>query len=586
MPNILSIVATDNGKTFPLRGDMACELDFTPDEQFKIAFVTQDTELFPITSALHDFRAFDATAQEGLEIGGKIGLFIELMFDVDNEEFVVTQSNVVSGETSESPGTGASFLETVVTPDSNGNVQLNVSGGYNYVLTLNKNTTLLNPTGFTEGDILDIVVKQDATGNRVLSYGTRIAVPNALPPSVNAAPNAIDRLILRYTAGNLWLLTPQFLNYSLVLPFARIGGTLFYKMGGPEAQGAMNLVAAGQTIVVTRNGKGAEVTGTIVGTANSVYTIAGAPISDGSGDPRPELKLFATDRPAYGKALLNLEIAGKTFLRDLRLTGARNSDGDARGISIATAHEVVVQNVQVTDCNNGILSGNADHVADITISDSLFSANGVGTANSQPNQNYNSSGFVHNLYTGDNERTVTVSRSSFVDSISGHNFKTRTATNVLNQVLCKRAFKGRELNIPIGAKFYATNCHFWKTTDASSQGNLVGIGEEGIKTTRTREYVFTNCRFQIDIIEGGRDLTFLISFDQQVAMRFIDCEFVGSSALALQSDPNNNSAYTGMVTVNGIRYYPAVPPVFEYTNGPLGPILPVGYVPVAMTAVA
>jgi hypothetical protein len=105
--NILTLTAADSGKTLPLRGDMGVALNFTPaDNHFRVSFMTQDAGTFIIGSTARMFRALNASAQSSLSVGGKVGLFIELMYDTDKNEFVVTKNNLVAGEESGTGGTG------------------------------------------------------------------------------------------------------------------------------------------------------------------------------------------------------------------------------------------------------------------------------------------------------------------------------------------------------------------------------------------------------------------------------------------------------------------------------------------------
>jgi hypothetical protein len=372
-----------------------------------------------------------------------------------------------------------------------------------------------------------------------------------------------------------------------ITPIAVIGQAQYYHMGTPifhaDWISAANSYVAGNTVVVVRNGQGQEATGSFNNGSVKIYGRS----TGASGDARPILALGdtqyldgQTNRPAFNKAILNFEGAQVSEVRDLRLTGARNVDGDARGIAPNGEASLTLNNVEITNCNNGILTDNASTSAvTLNINDCRIDRNGVGSPSTSHQGTNNSAGYVHNIYIGHNGVTSTINRSSFTNSLTGHNIKTRGAVTNLYQVLAEGAINGRELNIPSGGTVYAKNCRFHKVS-GSAQGNLCSIGEEGVDTTRARSYIFENCAFDNDNPGGGTDVTFWINFDH-VSMHFINCVFNGA-ANNLQSDPNSDPQYVGMLTVNGHRYWPDAAPVFTAT-GPAGPQLPVGYVAIAMT---
>jgi hypothetical protein len=112
--NILNLTAADAGKTLPLRGDMGVALNFTPaDNHFRVAFMTQDAGTFIIGSTTRMFRALNLTAQSSLSVGGKVGLFIELMYDIDKGEFVVTKNNLTAADSGAGGSTGTAATITV-----------------------------------------------------------------------------------------------------------------------------------------------------------------------------------------------------------------------------------------------------------------------------------------------------------------------------------------------------------------------------------------------------------------------------------------------------------------------------------------
>jgi hypothetical protein len=72
------------------------------------------------------------------------------------------------------------------------------------VVTLGGNRALANPTGLVAGGTYCLIVKQDATGGRTLSYGTAYKWPGGTAFVLSTAANAIDVLTFIYDGTNLY----------------------------------------------------------------------------------------------------------------------------------------------------------------------------------------------------------------------------------------------------------------------------------------------------------------------------------------------------------------------------------------------
>lgn len=64
----------------------------------------------------------------------------------------------------------------------------------NFSVTLAGNRTLANPSNLVAGQSGVIVVTQDATGSRTLSYGTNWKFPGGTAPTLTTAANSVDIL--------------------------------------------------------------------------------------------------------------------------------------------------------------------------------------------------------------------------------------------------------------------------------------------------------------------------------------------------------------------------------------------------------
>ena len=83
---------------------------------------------------------------------------------------------------------------------SGASIALDASLSSNFKLTLGVNAALSNPTNLTDGMVLNVRIKQDATGGRTLSYGTMYKWPGGVAPVLSTAANAVDFLSCYYDA--------------------------------------------------------------------------------------------------------------------------------------------------------------------------------------------------------------------------------------------------------------------------------------------------------------------------------------------------------------------------------------------------
>lgn len=73
-------------------------------------------------------------------------------------------------------------------------------------LTLTGNRTMGIPTNPADGQQIDLLVLQDATGARTLTWNSVFLFEGGLQPTLASAPAAADRFLMRYNAGlNKWL---------------------------------------------------------------------------------------------------------------------------------------------------------------------------------------------------------------------------------------------------------------------------------------------------------------------------------------------------------------------------------------------
>lgn len=81
------------------------------------------------------------------------------------------------------------------------NTDASLSNSFN--VTLAGNRTLANPTNLVAGQVLVYTIRQDATGNRTLAYGTLFKKPAGQTLTLSTAANAVDVITCHYDGTQL-----------------------------------------------------------------------------------------------------------------------------------------------------------------------------------------------------------------------------------------------------------------------------------------------------------------------------------------------------------------------------------------------
>lgn len=82
----------------------------------------------------------------------------------------------------------------IVTLTDTATIPINFDDGNNYQVTLAGSRALGNPTNQVGGQGGSIFITQDATGSRLLTYGSNWKFPGGVAPVLSTAANAVDRL--------------------------------------------------------------------------------------------------------------------------------------------------------------------------------------------------------------------------------------------------------------------------------------------------------------------------------------------------------------------------------------------------------
>lgn len=122
---------------------------------------------------------------------------------------------LISAGSAAAPAWGSSVPTLTVTHNAYANiialtdaatiaVDMSVTGGNNFSVTLAGNRILGNPTGLNPGQSGIIYITQDATGSRTLAYSSYW---KGTPPTLTTTPNAVDALV--YTVRTSTSITVQ-----------------------------------------------------------------------------------------------------------------------------------------------------------------------------------------------------------------------------------------------------------------------------------------------------------------------------------------------------------------------------------------
>ena len=79
-------------------------------------------------------------------------------------------------------------------------VTMDLSLSNNFRLVLTGGVTLANPTNPQNGAVYNVLLKQDGTGGRTTSFGSKFKFPGGTVPTMTTTANARNRLVMIYDA--------------------------------------------------------------------------------------------------------------------------------------------------------------------------------------------------------------------------------------------------------------------------------------------------------------------------------------------------------------------------------------------------
>ena len=94
----------------------------------------------------------------------------------------------------------------VTLTESGGLVAVNASLSNAFYLAMSGNWTLSNPSAGLDGQPIRLIIKQDGTGSRVITWGAKYKFPGGVAPILSTAPNARDYFAFEYfLADDVWV---------------------------------------------------------------------------------------------------------------------------------------------------------------------------------------------------------------------------------------------------------------------------------------------------------------------------------------------------------------------------------------------
>jgi len=102
--------------------------------------------------------------------------------------------------------TSLPFITATEAPTTTLDCQGGGYGGNTQILTLTGNRVMAAPVNATDGFEIDLLVVQDGTGGRTLSWNAVFIFENGLAPTLATSPGGVDRFLMRYNAAlNKWV---------------------------------------------------------------------------------------------------------------------------------------------------------------------------------------------------------------------------------------------------------------------------------------------------------------------------------------------------------------------------------------------
>jgi hypothetical protein len=264
-------------------------------------------------------------------------------------------------------------------------------------------------------------------------------------------------------------------------------------------------------------------------------------------DAKLEWTLGTSERMALGKGLIVCYGIGQTYLiENLELCGARVTDSNAAGVRGDQVASVTVQNCNIHDNENGVLS----------IADRLFLYGNTFKNNG------NSAGNAHGVYVNSAAVLETVAENNaFYTALVGNQFKSRAKRTVFRQntVAELDGVCSWQIDISNGGDVLIEKNVIEQGPNAQNR-NMVSYGPEGLTVDgRVNSLAF---RDNWMINDHAMDAWGLNIFNLPTSLEIARNTFVGQfAATVVNGTPDSTNLIHADRAAAGLAAYPALPTV-------------------------
>jgi hypothetical protein len=301
-----------------------------------------------------------------------------------------------------------------------------------------------------------------------------------------------------------------------------------------------------QAALAVPDGGVVEIYGEMRDLNGSAGFLNGCTIRGMTPDAKLNWTLGTSERMAFGKGLIVCAGAGKTYLvENLELCGARVTDANGAGVRGDGAASVTVQNCNIHDNENGVLSVAANQF----YYGNTFSNNGV------------SSGQAHNVYAGTGAEQVIAEGNTFNAAIAGNQFKSRAKQTVFrrNRVAELAGACSWQVDIPNGGDVLIEKNVIEQGPNASNR-NMISYGPEGLPADGRVNALVFNDNWVIN--DHALDAWGLNIFNAPSTLEIARNTFVGQFAAYVQNGTMDTTNLTHADrAAAGLAAYPALPEV-------------------------
>ena len=155
------------------------------------------------SAAIYANGAFTAANSAAIYANGAFTAANTKTANTSSYVWSANQTFTVANVTNQLAVFGMAYQNIMTLTDAS-TITANLAQTNNFVVTLGGSRTMANATNITAGQSGFIVVRQDGTGSRTLSFGTGWRFPSATAPTLSTSASAVDLIV--YTArdsGNL-----------------------------------------------------------------------------------------------------------------------------------------------------------------------------------------------------------------------------------------------------------------------------------------------------------------------------------------------------------------------------------------------